>query len=121
MRFDPDQETLLASFDPKLLGRAVRNLIENAVRAAPGGGKVIVTVGRAVGEARIAVADNGPGVREPLLQKIFDPYFSTHDAGTGLGLPIARRIAEEHGGAITAQNRESGGLEVVLTLPVGRG
>ncbi|HZF12313.1 MAG TPA: ATP-binding protein [Thermoanaerobaculia bacterium] len=51
-------------------------------------------------------------------EPIFDPYFSTHDTGTGLGLPIARRIAEEHGGGITARNRAEGGLEVAITLPI---
>ena len=108
-----------ARFDAKLLGRAVRNLLENALRASAGGGRVTVRVERReTAEARIAVQDDGPGVRPELLGRIFDPYFSTHDTGTGLGLPIARRIAEEHGGAITARNRPEGGLEVAITLPV---
>ena len=106
-------------FDAKLLGRAVRNLLENALRAAAaGGGEVLVRVDRENGYARIAVEDNGPGVRPENLPRIFDPYFSTHDTGTGLGLPIARRVVEEHGGHIAARNREGGGLEVVITLPV---
>ena len=106
-------------FDAKLLGRAVRNLLENALRATSnGGGRVVVRVERLNGSARIAVVDSGPGVRPELLPRIFDPYFSTHDTGTGLGLPIARRIAEEHGGGIAARNRPEGGLEVVVTLPV---
>ncbi|HEV3072795.1 MAG TPA: ATP-binding protein, partial [Thermoanaerobaculia bacterium] len=67
--------------------------------------------------ARVAVLDSGPGVPPELLARIFDPYFSTHDAGTGLGLPIARRIAEEHGGEIAARNRPEGGLEAVITIP----
>ena len=106
-------------FDAKLLGRAVRNLIENALRAAAaGGGEVLLRVDRENGNARITVEDNGPGVRPENLPRIFDPYFSTHDTGTGLGLPIARRVVEEHGGHIAARNRETGGLEVVITLPV---
>jgi signal transduction histidine kinase len=105
-------------FDAKLLGRAVRNLLENALRASAGGGRVVVQVERLDGTARIAVSDHGPGVRPELLGRIFDPYFSTHDTGTGLGLPIARRIAEEHGGGITARNRPEGGLEVAITLPI---
>jgi signal transduction histidine kinase len=113
-----------ARFDAKLLLRAVRNLIENALRASAGGGRVVVRVERAAGgpgsgspAARIAVLDSGPGVPPELLPRIFDPYFSTHDAGTGLGLPIARRIAEEHGGEIAARNRPEGGLEAVITIP----
>jgi signal transduction histidine kinase len=108
-----------ARFDAKLLGRAVRNLLENALRAAAaGGGEVQVSVARENGHARILVVDNGPGVRPENLPRIFDPYFSTHDTGTGLGLPIARRVVEEHGGHITARNRAEGGLEVAITLPV---
>jgi nitrogen-specific signal transduction histidine kinase len=113
-----------ARFDAKLLLRAVRNLIENALRASAGGGRVVVRVERAAGgsgaaspSARIAVLDSGPGVPPELLPRIFDPYFSTHDTGTGLGLPIARRIAEEHGGEIAARNRPEGGLEAVITVP----
>jgi two-component system nitrogen regulation sensor histidine kinase NtrY len=108
-----------ARFDAKLLGRAVRNLLENALRAAAaGGGEVLVRIEKENSHARIAVTDNGPGVRPENLPRIFDPYFSTHDTGTGLGLPIARRVVEEHGGHITARNRTEGGLEVVITLPV---
>lgn len=117
--FEADPEALVIRFDAKLLSRAVRNLIENALRAiSAAGGRVVVQVAQRDGLARIAVADSGPGVDPDLLPRIFDPYFSTHDTGTGLGLAIARRIAEEHGGTITARNRAQGGLEVTVTLPV---
>ncbi|HUO86041.1 MAG TPA: ATP-binding protein [Thermoanaerobaculia bacterium] len=123
-------EPLVVRFDRRLLARALRNLIENALRASAGGGRVSLRVerrpaggeggdGRDGAEARIAVVDCGAGVAPELLPRIFDPYFSTHDTGTGLGLPIARRIAEEHGGTITARNRPEGGLEVAITLPLG--
>jgi two-component system nitrogen regulation sensor histidine kinase NtrY len=116
--FEADPDSLMTRFDAKLLSRAVRNLIENALRASAGGGRVEVRVEQLDGMARIAVRDSGPGVPPDQLPRIFDPYFSTHDTGTGLGLPIARRIAEEHGGGITARNRSGGGLEVAVTLPV---
>ncbi len=106
-----------ASFDARLLSRAVRNLLENAVRASHGGGEVDVSLTAEPGWARIAVDDRGPGVSADLLPRIFDPYFSTHDTGTGLGLPIARRIAEEHGGEIAARNRDGGGLSVEIRIP----
>ena len=109
---------LPARFDARLLGRAVRNLLENALRASAGGGRVTVRVEGNGEEARIVVADTGPGVPPEVLSRIFDPYFSTHDTGTGLGLPIARRIAEEHGGDLTARNRPGGGLEVTISLPL---
>ncbi len=113
------EESVEVVFDSKMIGRAVRNLLENALRVAPKGTAVLVTVARHNGEAQIVVEDRGPGVEESLLARIFDPYFSTHDAGTGLGLPIAKQIAVEHGGDIVARNRDVGGLEVTITLPAG--
>jgi len=110
-------EPILVAFDGRLLMRALRNLLENALRAAAGGGTVRVELLPERGGAAILVADTGPGVAADQLSKIFDPYFSTHDTGTGLGLPIARRIIEEHGGEIQARNRRGGGLEVRVTLP----
>jgi two-component system nitrogen regulation sensor histidine kinase NtrY len=118
LQMTASEPSILARFDAKLLGRAVRNLLENALRACGANGRVDVTVERRGGEARIAVADSGPGVPAEALPRIFDPYFSTHAAGTGLGLPIARRIAEEHGGRIEAGNRAGGGFEVTITMPL---
>jgi signal transduction histidine kinase len=109
---------LRLEIDTRLLGRAVRNLIENALRVSPAGTTVEVALEAADDEALIRVADRGPGVAPELLGKIFDPYFSTHDTGTGLGLPIARRIAESHGGSMRARNRRRGGLEVSIRLPL---
>ena len=111
---------LTLSFDPKLLGRALRNLIENALRAVAEGGTVAVRLERTgEDEALLQVEDDGPGVPEGDLDRIFEPYFSTHDTGTGLGLPIARRVVEEHGGRIAARNVPGGGLRVLLRLPAG--
>jgi len=106
-----------AMFDAKLLGRAVRNLLENAVRATQDGGAVQVVVEGSEGTLEIRVSDSGAGIASEHLPRIFEPYFSTEASGTGLGLPIARRIVEEHGGEIAAHNVSPQGLEVVITLP----
>ncbi len=115
----PGLERVTSKFDDRLIGRALRNLIENALRASTNGRGVEVALGCEPGRASIRVLDTGPGVPPDLLPRIFDPYFSTHDSGTGLGLAIARRIAEEHGGGIHAHNRPGGGLEVELWIPAG--
>src|SRR4029453_10744350 len=118
VEFEAASASVLTRFDARLLQRAVRTLIENPLRASAGGGRVVVRVEQTDGLARIAVRDSGPGVPPDLLPRIFDPYFSTHDAGTGLGLPIARRLAEAHGGGMSARSRPGGGLEVRVALPV---
>ena len=111
-----------ANFDARLVNRALRNLIENAVRASEGGGEVTITVSGATSGAgksyvEVSVEDDGPGVDPKLLPRIFEPYFSTEKQGTGLGLAIARKIVEEHDGLITARNRTAGGLAVTIRLP----
>jgi signal transduction histidine kinase len=111
-------EKVTAEFDRKLVSRALRNLIENALNVTPANGKVEIGVEVVDGQVRVSVADTGPGVAPEMLPRIFEPYFSTNDSGTGLGLPIARRIAEEHRGGVTAHNRSAGGLEVSIILPV---
>jgi signal transduction histidine kinase len=120
VEFEAHPAEIEARFDRKLLGRAVRNLLENALRAsAERGGRVSVAVERLDGEAaRIVVGDRGPGVAPADLVRIFDPYFSTHDTGTGLGLPIAQRIIAEHGGDIRYEDAPAGGAAFVFTLPV---
>ncbi len=119
IRFRTEVPTLPARFDRRLLGRAIRNLIENAVRAVgTRGGLVEVAMELTEDQVRISISDEGPGVETAHLGRIFDPYFSTHDTGTGLGLPIARRVAEEHGGSIAATNRIPRGLSVVISLPL---
>ena len=66
----------------------------------------------------VSVEDTGPGVNPKNLSRLFDPYFSAKSGGTGLGLAIAKKIVEEHGGSISAENREDGGFRVRFDLPL---
>jgi len=118
IELEAPETAVMAEFDRRLLGRAVRNLIENAVRASSGGGAVDVAVERRAASAAIRVGDRGAGVPPELLGRILEPYFSTQSGGTGLGLPIARRVAEEHGGELAVRNRPEGGFEVTITIPL---
>ena len=118
------EQPVIARFDEKLLGRAVRNLLENAYRAAaPTQGTVELRVRVEGGEhepetAVVEVCDSGPGVDPQKLNRIFEPYFSTYETGTGLGLAIVRRIVDEHGGEVGARNRPGGGLSVIIRIPL---
>ena len=68
--------------------------------------------------AEVTVEDNGPGFQRELIGQVFDPYVTTKAKGTGLGLAIVRKIVEEHGGTIEADNRADGGARVRIDLPV---
>jgi two-component system nitrogen regulation sensor histidine kinase NtrY len=118
IRFESRTASAPARIDERLLTRALRNLLENAVRASRNEGVVAVRVTADNGTIGIDVSDRGPGVRAEDMSRIFEPYFSTYDTGTGLGLPIARRIVEVHGGTISAANRPEGGLAVHIALPL---
>jgi len=108
--------------DRAVIVRALVNLIENALQAMPEGGTLRLSA-RAEegpgGERRIAieVRDTGCGIPEALLPRLFEPYFSTKSGGTGLGLGLARRAIEEHGGTIVLRSRPGQGTQVTVTLP----
>ena len=104
--------------DRVLLGRALINIIENALHAMPGGGSVTIeAASRDDGWVRVSVVDTGIGMDEAALARLFEPYFSTKAAGTGLGLTIARRNLELMGGRIEVTSQKGVGTIVALDLP----
>lgn len=105
--------------EPEVLQRAFDNLIRNAVKHTPDGGKVEVVARKgAQGALHIQVLDEGPGVPEELMGKLFTPFFKHGSkAGHGLGLAIARKSIENHGGTLVARLRQPVGLEFELVLP----
>ena len=109
-----------ARIRPHALRRALRNVIENAVRY---GGETHVSYQVRPDEFIITVADNGPGIPAPELERVFDPFFrlersrSLETGGHGLGLSIARTIIRGHGGDISLSNRDEGGLRATIAIP----
>lgn len=109
--------TLAVAGDSQLLTRVLENLLENALRYTPSGGTIHVTWSQAANRACFAVADTGPGI--PLDTRPGDvPGRHRRPDGAGLGLTIAHRILQAHGGGLTINNRATGGAEVVGWLPV---
>ena len=94
------------------------NLLKNAHESGSPPEQVALQVKSALGMVRIDVMDRGQGMNDAVLTNALVPFYSTKRSGTGLGLALAREIAEAHGGRITLGNREGGGLTVTLVLPV---
>jgi len=99
------------------VGRAITNVIENALHAMPGEGRLIVSASADAEEIVLVVRDTGVGLDEALLAHVFEPYFSTKVSGTGLGMAIARRNVELSGGAIAIDSRKGEGAAVSVRLP----
>jgi len=101
------------------LQRAIANLLGNAVKFVPVGGRIELATAIDGGAVTVTVSDNGPGVPEAVRQRMFEPYVSEgEEAGTGLGLFIVRLIAEAHGGAVTVQSQRGKGSRFTLRFPV---
>ncbi len=122
LRVDTQVEPrLMVEADEALLSRALDNLLDNA-RKYGVGSPVQLEARRENGEVVLAVRDRGPGIPEEDLPRVFDPFFRGEGApsrapGFGLGLALARRVAEAHGGSARAANSEGGGARIELRLP----
>jgi heavy metal sensor kinase len=114
---------LRASLDPLRIRQAVGNLLDNALRHTPPGGKVTVEAARADGFVSMQVRDTGGGFPATFLPVAFEPFArpdasrSRADGGTGLGLAIVRAVAEAHGGTAEARNHPGGGASVTVRIP----
>lgn len=104
--------------DRKFLKQALLNLVKNALAAMPEGGRLGLSAGEADGEVRIAVSDTGVGIPEEQMSKIFEPYFTTKDHGTGLGLTITFKIVKEHSGDISVRSRLGRGSTFTISIPI---
>jgi PAS domain S-box-containing protein len=109
--------------DAGRLQQVLQNLIANALQHSPRGSTVTVTaaaVGGPTPGLALRVADEGPGISPPDLERVFDPFFSRRRGGTGMGLSVAQRFVEAHGGSLTAANRRQGGAVFTVFLPTPR-
>lgn len=103
--------------DKDKLRIALRNILTNAIEAITGRGEIKITAAGQEDRIRVEIEDTGMGMSQDLVDRIFEPYFSTKDVGTGLGLPIAKKIVESHGGTIEASSKEKKGTKIIIHLP----
>ena len=106
----------LVHVDRDQLLQVLHNLVRNGLEAVRGRGTVRVQAKREAGGVAISVSDDGPGIRGEDLSRVFEPYFTTKDGGTGLGLAVARRIVEEHGGTIDVASAPGEGATFTVRL-----
>lgn len=104
--------------DKSKLRVALRNIFTNAIESISGKGKIKVHLRQENKMIFLEISDTGKGMEEEILERIFEPYFSTKDIGTGLGLPIAKKIIEDHGGGIHISSKLKEGTRVTIHLPV---
>ncbi len=105
------------SGDADLLYQAFLNIAINAFEAIEDEGTLAIDISREGSEVRVNFTDNGHGIREEDLSKIFTPFFTTHEMGTGLGLSVVHNIITAHGGEISVKSREGRGAEFIVSLP----
>jgi two-component system sensor histidine kinase AtoS len=103
--------------DASALERLFLNLLLNAAQALRAGGQASVTLHCLEYEVRVLIQDTGKGIEGELLDRIFEPFFSSRPDGTGLGLPIARRIARAHGGDLSVESKAGAGTTLTVRVP----
>jgi signal transduction histidine kinase len=114
---EPVAPTAAASADRGQLRRALLNLVRNALTAAGPNGRVVLAASSGPNGAALEVRDSGPGVPDELGDRIFQPFFTTREKGTGLGLAFVREIVRDHGGDVTVDRAEEGGARFRIVLP----
>jgi two-component system sensor histidine kinase HydH len=118
LRFLRSDEPAWADGDQDQLQQLVLNLVLNALDAMPNGGAVEIDLRPPRdGHVELLVRDTGPGIAPHILPKVFETFVSSKETGLGLGLPVSRRIAEDHSGSLTAYNLPAGGACFALRLP----
>lgn len=109
---------------PRILGhydalrRAFSNLIRNAVEAMDGSGRLEIRIAPGAGGVIVAIADHGPGIAEEFRNQVFEPYWTTKDEGTGLGLALVRQTAVAHGGSVEVRGTPGGGATFMVYLGI---
>ena len=122
-RVQEEEEGVSAVFDRERLRQALSILLDNAVKYTPEGGRVTIRIAEEDGSVGVEVADTGIGIPEDQILHVFERFYRAEEArsteGLGLGLSIARQIAEDHGGSIEARSKPGEGSTFIIRIPRG--
>jgi signal transduction histidine kinase len=114
---DPVENDALVEIGESQIQQVLTNLLINAAHACQNGGAIQCRVTPTQASKRIVIQDNGIGMTPNVLERAFEPFYTTKAKGTGLGLAICKRIVESHGGTITLESRPGRGTRVIIELP----
>jgi len=109
--------------DPGRLTQVLTNILDNALRHTPEGGRIVLSANRSGGDVELAIQDSGPGLKTEDLERIFERFYRAdasrqrQDGGSGLGLAIAKSIVQAHGGQLSAESEPGQGLKIIIWLP----
>jgi signal transduction histidine kinase len=103
--------------DPAQIQQVLVNLFLNAAQVQPQGGRVEIETADAADGVAVTVRDRGPGLPDVPVERLYEPFYTNREGGTGLGLHVSRRIVRSHGGQLEAANAEGGGARFRLVLP----
>lgn len=115
--YGQDNDVVALHVDGELIKAVFLNLVQNAIQAMNAQGQVAVRVATSADRCVVTVRDHGPGIAPENRDRVFEPFFTTRHRGTGLGLPIAKRVVERHGGSIELDCPPEGGTIVTVALP----
>ncbi len=118
LRLELDPNLPPVQFDPVHLRQVILNIAQNGIEAMPHGGTLTIVSGREADRVLVHISDTGEGIPPELLEKIFQPFFSTKAKGSGLGLAISQKIIEAHQGTITLESEPHHGTRVTFFLKV---
>ena len=120
LRKEVAQQVPAFECDPEQMKQVILNLTINAVQAMTGPGEVLLSAQQWDSSILVSVRDHGPGVDEENIEKIFNPFFTTKETGTGLGLSVVYQIVSQHGGVVKAERNGDGGMTFSVVVPLSQ-
>jgi len=118
IRMQQENEIPEIMADPDMLYQAFLNILINAMQSMPAGGEIQIVLSAGPETVTAVFKDKGQGIPEDILEKIWNPFFTTKETGTGLGLGIVKNIIEAHKGRIHIENRPIYGAQIIIDLPL---